>query len=138
MHVMTYGRLSVLGLLLALQALLVQAAEPAPLRLPLKFIHATPITTIEIGGQAIDVIVDTGGASSLTLSPDILANARATLLTEIYRTTDAFGQQREHRRFRIPAVTIGGRLFQDIEAIETSGASGAPLANMLGRELLRQ
>jgi hypothetical protein len=114
-------------------------ATQDPLRLPLTFLRNNPVTSIEVAGHEIKVVVDTGGGV-LTLSREALTRAGAVELAggpTIW--TDANGQAHEARRFSVPHIRVAGRLFTNLDAIEAEAIpNGPPVPNGLGREFLRQ
>lgn len=114
-------------------------ATPDPLRLPLTILRNNPVTSIEVAGNEIEIVVDTGGGV-LGLSREALTQAGAVELAgEPTIWTDANGQAHEARRFRVPQIRVGGRLFTNLDAIEAKAIPNGPaVANVLGREFLRQ
>jgi len=114
-------------------------ATPDPLRLPLTFLGNNPMTSIEVAGHETEVVVDTGGGV-LALSRETLTRAGAVELSgKPAIWTDANGQAHEARRFRVPEIRVGGRLFANLEAIEAQTIpNGPPVPNAIGREFLRQ
>jgi hypothetical protein len=130
-----------LGIFLTAGAILpALGATHDPLRLPLTLLRNNPVTSIEVAGHEIKILVDTGGGV-LTLSREALTQAGAVELAgEPAIWTDAYGQAHKARRFRVPQVRIGGRSFTNLEAIEAHEAipNGPPVPNVLGREFLRQ
>lgn len=133
---------SIFGVLTALTAaasLPAVSAAPQPLRLPLTILRNNPVTTVEVAGHEIKVVVDTGGGV-LGLTADALEEAGAVELTD-GRTiwTDAKGQAHEARRYSVPQLRVDGRVFRDVDAIESEAiADDPPVPNVLGREVLRQ
>jgi gag-polyprotein putative aspartyl protease/Aspartyl protease len=129
---------------LPLTLLMAAATPPAsgatqdPLRLPLTISENNPVTSIEVAGHEINIVVDTGGGV-LGLSPEALAQAGAVELTgEPTIWTDAQGRAHKARRFRVPQIRVGGRFFTDLDAIEAETIpNGPPVPNVLGREFLR-
>lgn len=114
-------------------------ATQDPLRLPLTLTRNNPVTNIEVAGHEIKIVVDTGGGV-LGLSREALTQAGAVELAgEPTIWTDAQGQAHEARRFRVPQIRVGGRLFTNLDAIEAETIpNGPPVPNVLGREFLRQ
>lgn len=114
-------------------------ATQDPLRLPLTLTRNNPVTNIEVAGHEIKIVVDTGGGV-LGLSPEALTQAGAVeLADEPTIWTDAQGQAHKARRFRVPQIRVGGRLFTNLDAIEAETIpNGPPVPNVLGREFLRQ
>jgi len=114
-------------------------SAPEPLRLPLALVANNPVTSIEVGGHEIKVVVDTGGGE-LALSREALTQAGAVELAgDPTIWTDANGHAHEARRFRVPHLRVGGRLFPNLDAIEAETIPGGPpVPNALGREFLRQ
>jgi len=114
-------------------------ATPNPLRLPLTILRNNPVTTIEVAGHEIQIGVDTGGGV-LGLTREALTQARAVELDgEPTVWTDANGQEHKARRFRVPQIRAGGRLFTNLDAIEAEVIPNGPaVANVLGLEFLQQ
>lgn len=128
-----------LTVLMAAAILPAVGATQDPLRLPLTFLRNNPVTSIEVAGHEIKIVVDTGGGV-LTLSREALTRAGAVELAgKPTIWTDASGQAHEARRFRVPQIRVGGRLFTNLDAIEAETIlNGPPVPNGLGREFLRQ
>lgn len=114
-------------------------ATQSPLRLPLTILRNNPVTTIEVAGHEIRIGVDTGGGV-LGLTQEALTLAGAVELAgESTTWTDVNGEVHEARRFRVPQIRVGGRLFTNLDAIEAVPIPNGPaVANVLGREFLRQ
>lgn len=114
-------------------------ATPDPLRLPLTLTRNNPVTSIQVGGHEVEVVVDTGGGV-LGLNPEALTQAAAVELAgEPSVWTDAQGKAHAARRFRVPQIRVGGRLFANLEAIEAETIpDGPPVPGVLGREFLQQ
>jgi predicted aspartyl protease len=108
-----------------------------PIRLPLTFIQSNPVTTITVGDQTVEVIVDTGGGA-LQLSKEVLDSVGAVSLGDSVVSTNASGREFEHRRFRVPVVTIGSHTFHDVVAIQAPDVGGPPVPNTIGRQFLSQ
>jgi predicted aspartyl protease len=115
----------------------VRAAQD-PLRLPLTLLRNNPVTSIEVAGHEIKIVVDSGGGV-LSLSREALTQAGAVELAgKPAIWTDAHGQAHEAPRFRVPQIRVGGRLFTNLDAIESEPIpNGPPVPNVLGREFLR-
>lgn len=133
------------SLILKVLAALAAASLPAvgdtqdPLHLPLEILRNNPVTTIDVAGHEIKIGVDTGGGV-LGLTEEALTQAGAVALAgEPTIWTDANGEAHEARRFRVPQIRVGGRLFTNLDAIEAETIPNGPaVANVLGREFLRQ
>lgn len=110
-----------------------------PLRLPLTILRNNPVTSIEVAGHEIKIGVDTGGGV-LGLTREALTQAGAVeLAVEPTIWTDANGQEHKARRFRVPQIRVGGRLFTNLDAIEAEAVPNGPaVASVLGRDFLRQ
>src|SRR5215510_9390563 len=116
----------------------VAGAPAEPLRLPLTLLRNNPVTNIEVAGHEIQIGVDTGGGV-LGLTRDALSLAGAIDLGEATTWTDSNGQEHQARRFRVPRIRVGGRVFTNLEAIEAEPVLDGPaVGNVLGREFLRQ
>ena len=123
---------------LTLQASAAVAPRNAdPIRLPVTIIQSNPVTTLTIGAQTIQAIVDTGGGA-LMLGKEVLDSVRAIGLGDSVVSTNASGHDFEHRRFRVPSLTIGGHVFQDIVAIQALDTEASPIPNSIGRQFLSQ
>src|SRR5687768_2647341 len=91
---------------LCLQAATAVAAQSTDsIRLPITFIQSHPVTTITVGGQTIQAIVDTSAGDvdgALTLAKEIIESAggvsRGTAVMNEFTVP----------RFRVPVVSIGG------------------------------
>ena len=110
---------------------------PDPIHLPLTFIQSNPVTTITVGNQTVQVIVDTGGGA-VTLSKEIIDSAGGIRLADSQVSTSAFGRDVKHQRFRVPVVTIGSQTFHDMAVLQALDTDGAPIPNGIGRQFLSQ
>ena len=113
--------------------------EKAPIRLSLTFVRANPVTTITVGDQPVQAIVDTGGDGAVTLSSGVLERAGAVSLSDTLVTTNSYGQKLKKSRFRVPAVTIGGRTFKDMAVVQAPvwpAGRSPPVPNGIGRQFL--
>jgi len=117
----------------------VAGAAPDPLRLPLTIMRNNPVTTVEVAGHEIQIGVDTGGGV-LGLTQEALTHAGAVELAgEPTIWTDSNGQEHKARRFRVPELRVGGRLFTNLDAIEAEVIPNGPaVANVIGGVFLRQ
>lgn len=122
------------------------AVEPQradPIRLPLAFVQSTPVTTITVGGRAVQAIVDISGGDAdgaLTLSKEVIENAHGIGLGTAI-ANDAFGHEFTRPRFKVSGVTIGGHSFQDIrvvQALAPAAAEAPPVPNAIGKHFLSE
>jgi hypothetical protein len=138
-HIATRMARSLLAVLTAAASLPALGAAQDPLHLPLTILRNNPVTTIEVAGHQVKIGVDTGGGV-LGLTEEALTQAGAVALVgEPTTWTDANGEAHRARRFRVPQIRVGGRLFMNVDAIEAEPIPNGPaVANVLGREFLRQ
>jgi hypothetical protein len=114
-----------------------------PVRLGLTFVQSTPVTTISIGGRAVQVIVDTSAGDAdgaFTLSQDIIENARAIRLGNALMN-DEHGRRFIRPRFSIPVVIVDGREFRDVNvvaALPPQPGEQSPTPNVMGKWFLGQ
>src|SRR5262245_57763456 len=100
-----------LAMLIVAAAVPVVGATTDPIRLPLTILRNNPVTTVEVAGHEIQIGVDTGGGM-LGLTQQALTQAGAVELAgEPIIWKDSNGQEHKARRFRVPAIRVGGRLF---------------------------
>lgn len=124
------------------QACAAPAAPAAqPIHLPLTFIKSNPVTTITVGGRAVQAIVDTGGTvdGALKLSKEVIEGAGGVGLEGAAVTSDASGREFTSPRFRVPAVIIDGHTFHDLTVVEAparKGGDAPPIPNAIGRQFL--
>lgn len=129
---------------LSLQAAAEVASQRAdPIRLPLTFTRSTPVTTITVGGQAIQAIVDISGGDAdgaLTLSKEAIKSVDGISLGTAV-AIDEFGREFTRPRFKVSGVTIGGRAFQDmrvVQAVVHVAGDEPPVPNAIGKHFLSQ
>jgi hypothetical protein len=129
---------------LCLQASAGVAAQGTdPIRLPLTFIQSNPVTTVTVGGQAVQAIVDISGGDAdgaLTLSKEAIESADALSLGNAV-ANDAFGHEFTRPRFKVSGVTIGGHTFRDIRVVQAlvqEAGDGPPVPNAIGKHFLSQ
>jgi hypothetical protein len=133
-----------------LLALSLQAASAAvapqgtdPIRLPLTFVQSNPVTTITVGGQAVQAIVDISGGDAdgaLTLSKEVIESVDGLSLGTAV-ANDALGHEFTRPRFKVSSVTIGGHTFQDIRVVQAqvqAAGEGPPVPNAIGKHFLSQ
>jgi hypothetical protein len=131
-----------LVLALSLQAS-AAGAHTKPIRLPLTFVQSTPVTTLTVGGRAIQAIVDISGGDAdgaLTLSKEAIESVDGISLGTAV-AQDAFGHEFTRPRFKVSGVTIGGHTFQELRVVEAMGnaaGDGPPVANAIGKHFLSQ
>jgi hypothetical protein len=130
-----------------LPALLLQASAAVtpqgtgPIRLPLRFIQSSPVTTITVGRQAVQAIVDISGGDAdgaLTLSKEVIESVDGLSLGKAV-ANDAFGHEFTRPRFKVSGVTIGGHTFQDmrvVQAVSHAAGDGPPVPNEIGKHFL--
>ncbi len=129
---------------LSLQAFAAGAPQgTGPIVLPLTFIQSTPVTTITVGGRAVQAIVDISGGDAdgaLTLSKETIESVDGISLGTAV-AQDAFGHEFTRARFKVSGVTIGGHTFQEIrvvQAMDNAAGDGPPVANAIGKHFLSQ
>jgi Aspartyl protease len=113
----------------------VSARDAHPIRLRLNFVQSNLVTTITVGDRTVQASVDTGGGA-ITLSKEILQSAGARSLGDTVVSTDSFGHESRHARFRVPVMTIGGETFRNMTVIQASDTGGPPIPNGIGRQFL--
>jgi predicted aspartyl protease len=124
----------------ALFGLALLAAASEPIRLPVTLVRSTPVTTITVGDQTVQAIVDTGGGV-LMLSREVIEAAGGVKLADTQVSNDALGNEYVHARFRMPIIDIGGRALRDtvvIEAPSREAGNSSPVLNVIGRPFLSQ
>lgn len=132
-----------LSLALLLQASSAVAAQGTdPIRLPVTIIRSNPVTTITVGGQTMQAIVDTGGDvdGTLTLSKEVIESVGGLSLGHVI-TNDSYGREFTRPRFKIPVATLGGRTFQDVTVVQApirAAGEEPPVPNAIGRLFLSQ
>lgn len=117
----------------------VVAAESGPIRLPLTFVRSNPVTTINVGGQTIQAVVDTGGDGAVTLSKAVIAGARGVRLSGALVTTNSYGVDLKKPHYRVPVVKIGDHTFKDMAVVEAPvwpPGQSPPVPNGIGRQFL--
>ena len=118
-----------------------QRAEP--IRLPLTFVQSIPVTTIAVGGQTMQAIVDISGGDAdgaLTLSKEAIESAHGVILGTAV-ANDALGHEFTRPRFKVSGVTIGGHTFQEIRVVQAmvqASGDGPPVPNSIGKHFLSE
>jgi hypothetical protein len=126
-------RLALVALSLPLAASAAQRTDP--IHLYLTFIRGNPVTTITVGNQSVQALVDTGG-DALTLGKDVIARAGGVRLAGTLASRDVYGHERANPRFRVPVILIDGHAFHDMPVVQASEQGGPPLPNGIGRQLI--
>lgn len=120
----------------------VAAQATDPIRLAVTIIRSNPVTTITVGGQTIQTVVDTGGDvdGALTLSKEVIESVGGLSLGNSV-TNDAYGREFTRPRFKVPVATIGGHTFQDVTVVQApvrAVGEEPPVPNAIGRQFLSQ
>lgn len=116
-------------------------AAAGPIRLPLTFVDSNPVTTITVAGRPVPAVVDISGGDAdgaLTLSKELIEAAKGVNLGTAI-ATDASGHEFTRPRFSIPAVTIDGRTFRDLRAVQEMPAAAEDelqVSNQIGKPFL--
>jgi len=114
-----------------------------PILLPLTFIKSTPVTTITVGGTAVQAIVDTSGGDAdgaLTLSKEAIESVNGINLGTAV-ANDGYGHEFTRPRFEVSGVTIGGHAFQKlhvVQALAYAPGDGPQVPNEIGKHFLSQ
>jgi len=111
----------------------------APVRLALTFVRANPVTTITVGDQPVQAIVDTGGDGAVTLTRAVIDRVGAVSLSDTLVTTNSYGQRLKKPRFRVPVLTIGGQTFKNMAVVQAPNwppGQSPPVPNGIGRQFL--
>jgi len=112
-----------------------QSSEP--LRLPISIVRTSPVATINVGSQAVQAGIDTGGGV-IALSEEVIRNAGGVKLAEEREWSDAYGQKYRVPQFKVPVISIGGRAFRDVVVIQATEMEGPPVPNAIGGQFLSQ
>ena len=113
--------------------------EKVPIRLALTFVRANPVTNLTVGSQRVQAVVDTGGDGAVTLSKEVIEGVKGVRLSGALVTTNSYGEALTKPRFRVPAVTIGGRIFHDMPVVQAPtwpAGKQPPVPNGIGRQFL--
>ena len=116
------------------------AGASEPLRLPVTLIQSNPVTTITVGDQPVQAIVDTGGGVFM-LSREVIDAAGGVKLADTQVSNDVLGNEYVHALFRMPIIDIGGRVLRDTVVIESptwEAGNGPAVPNAIGRPFLSQ
>lgn len=105
--------------------------------MPISIVGTSPVATIQVGSQTVQVGIDTGGGA-IALSEDVIRNAGGVRLSEEQEWSDAYGQKYRVPKFRMPVITIGGRAFREIVVIQAAEMEGPPVHNGIGGQFLSQ
>ncbi len=77
-----------------------------------------PIANIEIGGKKHEFMIDTGSATALHLSKDLMLEISGLVLEpEKERSTDLAGKVIYNDKFNIPNIIINNTLFQNVKGV---------------------
>jgi predicted aspartyl protease len=111
----------------------------APVRLALTFVRANPVTTITVGDQPVQAIVDTGGDGAVTLTQAVIDRVGAVSLSDTLVTKNSYGQRLKKPRFRVPVLTIGGQTFKNMAVVQAPNwpaGQSPPVPSGIGRQFL--
>jgi hypothetical protein len=109
----------------------------------LTFIQSAPVTTISVGGRAVQAIVDISAGDAdgaLTLSQEAIESAGGVSLGTAL-ANDAFGHEFTRPRFQVSDVIIGGHTFQNVpvvQAVVDASGNAPPVPNAIGKSFLSQ
>jgi hypothetical protein len=112
-------------------------AISAPVHLPLTMMQSGPVATVMVGDTQVVAGVDTGGGP-ITLTSELIEGAGGKRVHGHYSGTDAYGRPFRIRKYRVPAISIGGQTFRDVVVAQDTGAShdGPALQASIGRHFL--
>jgi Aspartyl protease len=97
--------------------------EPSTTSSSLDFVAGLPTIPVVVGGRTIDVLLDSGGFDTLSLSPELMAALGEP--TGRSRTfTNARGERLQSREYLLREVRIGALVLRDVRAFEHRFASG--------------
>jgi hypothetical protein len=122
------------GILLALVTL--------PVTIPVETVEGNNIASVEAGGTALRVHIDTGGFKTVGVTTDALSRMSVQFLPETIERPDGSGTRFRGRTFVIPELKLGGQVFRKVRGYErkqaASGVFGGPppFDAIIGREFL--
>ncbi len=86
------------------------------IEVPLTIRDNFPVVVIQINGNNVPVVLDTGNSASVTLSKEVLDLAKATPIGETSKGMDAKGNIIQSPKFKISSLKIGAAIFTDVIA----------------------
>ncbi len=130
-------RCALLGTILVLLGC---ASQPPVAVIRVEIVNGNPTTSVRIGDEHIDVVVDTGGLGKIAISSEDLERISVTFTGGSIERTDAAGDTFESRVFIVPELFLGGHRSEEVEGFEriasSGGFAGGPPMNVLGRALM--
>ena len=113
----------------------------APVVLPLRFEHGLPLVAARVGEVDTELMVDLGGAFTVTLKPDVGAQARCRQTGDVRRFRNARGDLLTSREILVSELRLSSLALRDVTGYEQAHASGfAPPVDTgtIGLGLLRE
>lgn len=116
--------------------------EKSALDIPMKLVGGLPLVRIEIGGQPVDALIDTGGTYGLLITPDTVKKGDLQHYQDEATPVNTQGHGGEHlaKVGKAPGVTLGGLVVTDVNAVYTSfgtASASIPAGASLGKDFLK-
>jgi hypothetical protein len=90
------------------------SAADSPVVVPIKLLGNFPVVTVNIDGNDVPLVFDSGNSGSVALTQAVIDRVKALPIGETFRAMDAKGNVIEHPKFKIPRLQIGTVVFTDI------------------------
>jgi len=84
--------------------------------LPVKLRGNYPLVTVQILGQEVPLVFDSGNSGSVSLTQAVIDRVKAVPTGEISRGIDAQGNVIDYPKFKIPRLQLGSVVFNDVVA----------------------
>jgi hypothetical protein len=91
-------------------------AADGPVVVPIKLLGNFPVVTVNIDGNDVPLVFDSGNPGSVALTQAVIGRVKAVPTGETSKGMDAKGNVIEYPKFKIPRLQIGSATFTDVIA----------------------
>ena len=92
------------------------AAADRPVVVPIKLLGSFPVVTVNIDGNDVPLVFDSGNPGSVALTQAVIDRVKAVPTGETSKGMDAKGNVIEYPKFKIPRLQIGSATFTNVIA----------------------
>lgn len=90
------------------------AAADRPVVVPIRLLGNFPVVIVNIGGNDVPLVFDSGNSGSVALTQAVIDRVKALPTGETSKGMDPKGNVIEYPKFKIPRLQIGSAIFTDV------------------------
>ena len=109
------------------------AAADRPIVVPIKLVAHAAFVTVNVDGERVPLIVDSGNSGSVSLSQAVIDRVKAPPTGEFSRGMDPKGNVIKYPKFRISRIQLGTAVFTNVIA-ELDAHDPSYQANQIGQQ----